>query len=71
MSKVYEQLMSIVDSNSMTPEQFRDMIMTTMVAIAEKAIKESKEDHNSYVATIELADGVYDLQIVKRSGAAH
>lgn len=71
MSKVYEQLMSIVDSNSMTPEQFRDMIMTTMVAIAEKAIKESKEDHNSYVATIELADGVYDLQIVKRSGSAH
>lgn len=71
MSNVYDQLMSIVVSNSMTPEQFRDMIMTTMVAIAEKAIKESKEDHNSYVATIELADGVYDLQIVKRSGSAH
>lgn len=71
MSNVYDQLMSIVDSNSMTPEQFRDMIMTTMVAIAEKAIKESKEDHNSYVATIELADGVYDLQIVKRSGSVH
>lgn len=71
MRKVYEQLMSIVDSNNMTPDQFRDMIITMMVAIAKKAIKESKEDHDSYLATIELADGVYDLQIVKRSGAAH